>query len=146
MYLYLIAFGGILLAGLLTLPFSAKAGPGRVLAFLLLSLVAACAAVVIDHSDLLPESSSSQAERTIEVMEEALQTEAQVAVIEAPDAEKLQDSQTPSVWRMEGGLSLLCVPTDFPTSAEMVCWGPDVMVAEGIIVGDDTDPQPSHTD
>lgn len=146
MYLYLIAFGGILLAGLITLPLSAKAGPGRVIAFLLLSLVAAAAAVVVDHSDLLPEESSAKAERTIEVMKEALQTEAQVSVVEAPDVSQLEDSQSPSVWRMEGGLSLLCVPTDFPSSAEMVCWGPDVMVAEGIIVGDDDDQDSTHSD
>lgn len=143
MYLYLIAFAGILLAALITRPLSPKAGAGRVLAFLLLCLVAAAAAVVVEHSDLVPESSAGKEERAIEAMKQALQREAQVAVVEAPDAAKLRDEQTPSVWRMEGGLSLLCVPRDFPTSAEMVCWGPDVMVAEGVIVGDESDADPS---
>lgn len=146
MYLYLIAFAGILLAGLLTLPLSPKAGPGRVVLFLLLSLVAAAAAVVVDHADVLPEPASAKAERTVEVMKSALEAEAQTSVVEAPSIQALEDEQSPTLWRLEGGLALICAPTDFPASAEMVCWGPDVLVAEGVIVGDDSDTESSGTE
>lgn len=135
MLLVLIALGFVLLAYLVTLPTSKSAGPGRIAAFAVLALVGIVGALLIDHSDLLPNRGldTAKAEKAKELMIADLETQAQVKVVKAPSVEAIADEDSPTVWRLERGLSVLCTATDFPESAEMVCFTPAVMVAEGVM-------------
>lgn len=142
----LVLFGllAILVAGLLTMPLAKSAGPGRVAAFAILAIVGVGGVLVLEHEGLLPggdeESAlvSEHGEETRDRMTAELEEVAGVKVLEAPSVDALADSDAPTVWRLEQGLTLLCVATDFPTMAEMACYGPDAMVAQGVkVVGDD---------
>lgn len=141
--LVLISAGLVLLAALVTRPLAESAGPGRLVAFALLSIAGAAGALVLTTSGVLPGTEDAeetgerteQGERALELMIADLETQAGVPVVEAPSVEQLAEAEGPSVWRLEG-VSVLCLPTDFPDSAEMVCWAPNVMVAEGVKVDD----------
>ena len=135
MLLVLISLGAILVAGLLTLPLAKSAGPGRVAAFAVLAILGVAGALWLTTSDVLPSLDTEKAEEAREMMIDDLEKQAGVPVTEAPSIELLDETEGPTVWRLEG-VSVLCVPKDFPDSAEMVCWVPDVMVAEGMKVGD----------
>lgn len=134
MLLVLIAFGFILLAALITLPTAKDAGVGRVVLFAVLSIIGAAGALLIDHSGVLPTvgMDTAKAEKARELMIEDLETQAQVSVLEAPSVEEIARTDVPSVWRLEQGLTLLCTATDFPDSAEMACFTPAVLIAEGV--------------
>lgn len=152
MLLVLIALGFVLLAALVTLPTAKSAGPGRIAAFVVLALVGAVGALLIDHSDLLPGRGldTVKAEKARDLMIADLEAQAQVKVVKAPSVEAIAEADSPTVWRMERGLSVLCTATDFPESAEMVCFTPAVMVAEGVMTDaapdvEDTEPEVEPT-
>ena len=144
MLLVLIALGFVLLAALITLPTAKSAGPGRIAAFAVLSIVGAAGALLIDHSVALPSDDldTAKAEKARDLMVADLEAQAQVKVVKAPSVEAIADEESPTVWRLERGLSGLCTATDFPESAEMVCFTPAVMVAEGVM----TDAAPDADD
>lgn len=144
MLLVLFGIGALLVAGLITLPLAKNAGPGRVAAFAVLSLVGVVGVLFADHEGLLPGGEDAEAkeqaslvsehgEETRDRMVTELQTAAGVKVLKAPSVDELAESN-PTIWRLEQGLTLLCVSSDFPTMAEMACYGPDAMVAEGVTV------------
>lgn len=138
MYLALMAFGAIILAALITLPTAKSGGVGRIVVFVLLALVGAAAAVIIDHEGVLPPTAGEKAEHTREIMIEKFEEQAQAKLSgEAPSTDALANSEVATVWRFEGGMTLLCSATDFPDSAEMVCWAPDGAIAEGVTVDHD---------
>ncbi|QCX26417.1 hypothetical protein [Nocardioides jishulii] len=143
----LVLFGllAILVAGLLTMPLAKSAGPGRVAAFAILAIVAVGGVLVLEHEGLLPGGDEDSAalvsehgEETRDRMTAELEEAAGVKVLEAPSVDALADADAPTIWRLDQGLTLLCVTTDFPRMAEMACYGPDAMVGEGVkVVGDD---------
>lgn len=134
MLLVLIALGFVLLAALITLPTSKAAGPGRVAAFAVLSIIGAAGALLIDHSGALPTfgMDTVKAEKARDLMIADLEAQAQVKVVDAPSLDAIAATDAPAVWRLEQGLTLLCTATDFPESAEMTCFTPAVMIAEGV--------------
>lgn len=144
MLLVLFGIAALVVAGLITMPLAKNAGPGRVAAFAVLALVGVTGVLYLDHEGLLPGGDDGQSalvsehgEDTRDRMATELEKAAGVKVLEAPSIDALAESDSLTVWRMEQGLTLLCVATDFPTMAEMACYGPDAMVAEGItVVGD----------
>lgn len=138
MLLVLIALGFVLLAALITLPTSKTAGAGRVAAFAVLSVIGAAGALLIDHSGALPTlgMDTVKAEKARDLMIADLEAQAQVKVVDAPSFEAIADADAPSVWRLEEGLTLLCTAADFPESAEMTCFAPAVMIAEGVDTDD----------
>lgn len=134
MLLVLVAFGFVLLAALITLPTSKAAGPGRIAVFAVLSIIGAAGALLLDHSGALPTvgMDTAKAEKARDLMIADLETQAQVKVVDAPSIEALADADAPTVWRLEQGLTVLCTATDFPDSAEMTCFTPAVLIAEGV--------------
>ena len=138
MYLVLMALAAIILAALITLPTAKSGGVGRIVVFVLLSLVGVAAAVVIDHEGLLPPTAGEKAEHTRDVMIEKFEEQAQAELAgDAPSTKALADTDLPTVWRFKGGMTLLCSATDFPDSAELICWAPDGAIAEGVTVDHD---------
>lgn len=140
-YLVLMALGAILLAALITLPAAKSGGVGRIVGFVLLALVGTAAAVVVDHSGVLPQRVSTEVkgEHTRQVIIDTLQQETQMQVLEAPGVEELADRGVPSSWVLggqQGPQEVYCVTVDFPDSAEMRCWS-GVTVAKGVTVDDD---------
>ena len=151
MLLVLLALGFMLLAALITLPTSRSGGPGRIAAFAVLSIVGAAGALLLDHSGVLPTlgMDTAKAEKARDLMIADLETQAQVKVVEAPSVEAIADTDAPAIWRLEEGLTLLCAASDFPDSAEMACFAPAVLIAEGVdtdaaVTLDESDADAAH--
>lgn len=136
----ILAAAFVLLAGLITMPLAKKAGVGRIIAFLLLCLVGAGAALLLVHEEVVPtlggdssEVSSAEEEETLEEMKEALETEIQLPLVQSPDVESLTGDH-PSVWRFEQDFALLCAPRDFPASKALDCWAPDGVIGADLLL------------
>ncbi|GGD07684.1 hypothetical protein [Nocardioides daphniae] len=145
MLLVLFGIAALVVAGLITLPLAKSAGPGRVAAFAVLALVGVTGVLFLDHEGLLPGAEDADAkdqaalvsehgEETRDRMVTELEKAAGVKVLQAPSVDALAETSSPTIWRLEQGLTLLCVTSDFPTMAEMACYGPDAMVGEGVTV------------
>lgn len=148
MLLVLIAFGFVLLAALITLPTAKSAGIGRIALFVVLSIIGAAGALLIDHAGVLPTYGldTAKAEKARDLMVADLESQAQVKVTEVPDVDAIARTDVPSVWRLEEGLTLLCTATDFPDSAEMTCFTPAVLIAEGVMTDSAADSSESDED
>ena len=134
----------ILLAALVTLPLAKGAGPGRLGAFGVLSILGVVAALALVSADVVPsfggseEAASEVEEKTLEEMEEALEAEIQLPLVSSPSVESLRGDH-PSVWRFEQDFALLCAPQDFPESKALDCWAADGVIGADPLQFEDED-------
>lgn len=127
----LLALLFVVLAGLVTLPLARSAGVGRIAAFAVLSIVGAAGALLLAHSDLVPDWGGDSSEvagtdaevETVADMEAALEKALGLKVVRAPSVEALRSDHA-AVWRFERDHLLLCAPQDFPDSSALECFVP----------------------
>lgn len=123
MLLSLFGIGAIILAALITLPASKKAGIGAIVFFVVLSLIGAIGAVIFSSHFHLPPSEKQKAEHTHHVITEWLEGQG-AEVKNSPEPEELLDGNA-AMWNLEvqgQELNLLCTPgKGFPEKATLNC-------------------------
>lgn len=135
MLVALFGLGAIVLAALITLPTSKKAGIGSIVLFVVLSLAGALGAVVFAQHYHLPPSDKDKAAHTHHLISEWLEGQG-AEIQDAPEAKDMLDGGA-DLWRLNiqgQELTLLCTPVDFPETAQLNCAEAQPLINEKIDV------------